>query len=171
MNPVAVKDQMDVMHARNEAARQAANKISQGVEGFVADCVASLREETAKLCEEMLASMREGKTGVHQKTLNRLVKFIDEFKALNFVGDSQLEEELERVKRELLSRNAEEYRDSDHAKQRLQNGLKNLADTARNMARQDSRELVERFGQMGVRRFHVDPATDDKAVCSESKVA
>lgn len=171
MNPVTMKDQMDVVHAREQAVRQATEKISQGVEGFVTDCVASLRQETAKLCEDMLSSMRDGKTGVHQKTLNRLVKFIDEFKALNFVGDSQLEEELERVKRELLSQSAEEYRDSDHARQRLQTGLRNLADTARDMVTQDSRDLVERFGQMGVRRFHVDPATDENAVCSESKVA
>lgn len=171
MNLVTVKDQIDVMRAREAAARQAADKINQGVEGFVAECVASMRAETAKLCEDMLASMRDGKTGVHQKTLNRLVKFIDEFKALNFVGDRQLEEELERVKREFLSQNAEEYRDSDHARQRLQDGLKNLADTAREMARQDNREIVERFGQMGVRRFHVDPVLDEPAACSESKVA
>lgn len=155
MSPVTVKDQMAIMQARANAARQAADKISQGVEGFVADCVASLREQTAKLCEDMLSSMREGKTGVHQKTLNRLVNFIDEFKSLNFVGDRQLEEELERVKRELLSRSAEEYRDSDGARRRLQNGLESLAGTAREMVKQDNRELVERFGQMGVRRFHV----------------
>ncbi len=171
INPVTVKDQMNVMRAREAAARQAADKINQGVEGFVAECVASLRAETAKLCEDMLASMRDGKTGVHQKTLNRLVKFIDEFKALNFVGDRQLEEELERVKREFLSQNAEEYRDDDHARQRLQSGLTALADTARTMARQDNREIVERFGQLGVRRFHVDPVLDKPAACSESKVA
>lgn len=161
MNPVTMKDQIDVMRAREQAAREAADKINEGVEGFVAECVASMREQTAKLCEDMLESMRDGKTGVHQKTLNRLVKFIDEFKALNFVGDSQLEDELERIKREFLSRSAEEYRDSDHARQRLQDGLKNLADTAREMAQQDSRELVERFGQMGVRRFHVEPAEEN----------
>jgi hypothetical protein len=79
MNPVTAKDQLGVMEARQRAAREAAEKISRGVEGFVADCVTSLRSETAKLCEEMLASMKDGKTGVHQKTLNRLVKFIDEF--------------------------------------------------------------------------------------------
>ena len=156
LSPVQMKDQMDIMQARENAARQAAEKISQGVEGFVADCVASMREQTAQLCEDMLSSMREGKTGVHQKTLNRLVKFIDEFKQLNFVGDRQLEEELERVKRELLSRSAEEYRDSDGARQRLQDGLRNLATTAKEMAAQDSRELVERFGQLGVRKFHVE---------------
>jgi hypothetical protein len=162
MNPVTVKDQIAVMAARENAARQAAEKIGEGVEGFVADCVASLRKETAKLCEEMLSSMKGGKTGVHQKTLNRLVKFIDEFKALNFVGDSQLEDELERVKREFLSQSAEEYRDSGYARERLESGLKHLANTARDMARQDARELVENFGQLGVRRFHIESEAEAK---------
>jgi hypothetical protein len=169
MNPVTAKDQIAVMEAREHAARQAAEKIGEGVEGFVSDCVASLRKETAKLCEEMLSSMKGGKTGVHQKTLNRLVKFIDEFKALNFVGDSQLEDELERVKREFLSQSAEQYRDSEFARERLENGLKNLASTARDMARQDSRELVESFGQMGVRRFHIE--SEPESVSAEAKVA
>ena len=51
---------------------------------FVADCVASLREQTATLCEEMLQSISDGKTeGVHQKTLNRLIRFIDQFRQMN----------------------------------------------------------------------------------------
>ena len=171
LNPVAMKDQMHIMQAREEAARQAAEKIRQGVEGFVSDCVASMREQTAKLCEDMLASMRDGKTGVHQKTLNRLVKFIDQFKALNFAGDEQMEQELERVKRELLSRTAEEYRDSEHSRSRLEAGLKGLADTARQLAGQDSRDLVERFGQMGVRKLRVDPADESAPENAVAKVA
>ena len=35
------------------------------------------------------------------------------------------------------------------------NGLRNLADTARGMAQGDSNGLVEQFGQMGRRRFHM----------------
>jgi nucleoside-diphosphate-sugar epimerase len=48
--------------------------------------VASLRQQTAQLCEEMLESMRTGKTGVHQKTLNRLTRFIEEFIAAPRAG-------------------------------------------------------------------------------------
>ena len=143
------------MRAREEAVRQAAEKINQGVETFVSDCVASLREQTAALCEEMLESMKQGKTGVHQKTLNRLVKFIDEFKTLNFVGDRELEEQLERMRQEFLGRTAEEYRDSDYYRRKLRDGLRNLADTARDMAQSGSPGLVEQFGQMGRRRFHM----------------
>jgi hypothetical protein len=152
---VSQGEQEQVIAARQKAAEEAAAQIHRGAESFVADCVASLRQETAKLCEDMLESMRTGKSGVHQKTLNRLVRFVDEFKQLNFVGDSQMEAQLERVRQEFLLRSAEDYRDDSAAKARLEQGLTALAQTARDLAQQDSRELVERFGQLGHRRLNL----------------
>ena len=134
---------------------RAAEQIHQGARQFVSDCVASLRQQTAELCETMLESIRSGKTGVHQKTLNRLIRFIDEFKQLNFVGDQEMETQLERVRQEFLNRSAEEYRDEAFARTRLQEGLQGLADTARQLAQQDATELVQRFGALGVRRFNL----------------
>lgn len=155
---VSEGEQQEIILARQQAARAAAEQIHRGAENFVAECVASLRQQTGELCEEMLASMRDGKTGVHQRTLNRLVRFIDEFKQLNFVGDTEMEAQLDRVRQEFLNRTAEDYRDDHAAKARLQDGLQALAQAARVMAQQDSRELVERFGQMGQRRFHLAAA-------------
>jgi len=156
MELIAAGDRQAVVEARNRAAQEAARKIRTGAEAFVSDCVATMRQETATLCDEMLASMRGGKTqGVHQKTLNRLVRFIDQFKQLNFAGDRQMEEQLERVRREFLSRTAEEYRDDAKAQVRLTQGIQNLANVARDMAGEDAREIVERFGQMGIRRFNL----------------
>lgn len=151
-------EQEQVMSARQKAAEEAATQIHRGAEAFLTDCVSSLRNQTAKLCEEMLESMRTGKTGIHQRTLNRLVHFIDQFKQLNFVGDRDMEAQLERVRQEYLLRSAEDYRDDASAKQRLEQGLQALAQTARDLAQQDSRELVERFGQMGHRRLHLAAA-------------
>jgi len=153
---VSLGQQEEVIRAREQAARSAAEQIHHGVQDFVGDCVASLRQQTAQLCEEMLESMRTGKTGVHQKTLNRLVRFIEEFKQLNFVGDREMEAQLERVRQEFLLRSAEDYRDDGAAKVRLQQGLAGLATAARELARQDAVELVERFGAMGQRRFHLE---------------
>ena len=155
LDMVTAADQEEIARARAKAASDAARQINQGVQGFVGDCVATLREETARLCEEMLTSMKAGKTGVHQKTLNRLVKFIDEFKTLNFAGDREMEAHLERARGELLGMSAEDYRDSGAARRRLKDGLRGLADTARDMARQDAREVVERFGQLGRRKFNL----------------
>ncbi len=148
-------EQQQIIQARQQAAHSAARQISRDVQQFVGDCAATLRGQTAQLCEEMLRSMRSGKTGTHQRTLNRLVRFIDEFKQLNFVGDQEMEAQLDRVRQEFLQRTAEDYRNDPGAQNRLQQGLQGLAQFARELAKQDTRELVERFGQMGQRKFHL----------------
>ena len=66
-----------------------------------------------------------------------------------------MEQHLENVKRELLSKTAEEYRDSAVAKARLKSGHSQLADRARTFARQDATELVQRFGEHGRRKFNL----------------
>ena len=152
---VSALDQQHLIQARQIAAQEAARKIRADVQTFVADCVASMREQTAKLCEEMLSSIHNSETGVHQKTLNRLIRFIDQFKQMNFANDSEMESQLESVRKELLSRTAEEYRDSALARQRLTSGLSKLADQARALAGQDATELVQRFGELGKRKFHL----------------
>ena len=153
---VTFGEQAEVLNARRQAARQAQEQIRSGVESFVAECVTTLREQTAQLCEEMLESMRSGKTdGVHQKTLNRLGRFIEEFRQLNFANDTEMERRLETVRRELLTVSAEDYRQSPRATRNLQEGLAQVRDHARELAQQDARELVERFGQMGRRKLHL----------------
>jgi len=149
-------DQEHLIQARQQAAREAAAKIRQQAESFIAECVTRLREQTATLCAEMLHSIRTGATGVHQKTLNRLIRFIDQFKQMNFVGDAEMEQQLETVRRELLSRTAEDYRQGgSSARATLESGLARLADTARELARQDATELVQRFGGLGRRKFQL----------------
>ena len=156
MELVSFAEQQEVRLARREAAESAARQIRSGVEGFVGECITELRHQTAQLCDEMLSSMRSGKTdGVHQKTLNRLVKFIDDFKQLNFAGDNEMEQQLDRVRSELLGRSAEDYRNSLTATRSLEAGLSQLRDQARELASQDARALVERFGQMGRRKLQL----------------
>ena len=155
LDTVALGDQRNIIQAREKAAEDAAEKINRGVNTFVADCVATMRSETAKLCEEMLESMRDGKTGVHQKTLNRMVNFIDRFRELNFAGDEALNETLDQFRERFLNTSAEQYRESSGAQGRLQQGIRNLAEHTRRMAQQDAREIVERFGQMGARKFNL----------------
>jgi hypothetical protein len=152
---VSLEDQRQMAAARQRASDQAGAKIRGEVEKFAADCVARLRQQTAQLCGEMLRSIQTSETGVHQKTLNRLLKFIDQFKQMNFLNDTEMERQLEEARRELLSRTAEEYRDSRTARQRLAQGLSKLGDEARRLAQTDARELVQRFGEMGRRKFHL----------------
>src|SRR5271157_1654579 len=108
-------------------------------------CGAGFHSTNVWICEDMLTSINGCETGVHQKTLNRLVKFIEQFKTMNFVNDTVMEEQLENVKKELLTKTAEEYRDSAVARARLKQGLSALANQAKELAKQDASELVQRF--------------------------
>lgn len=144
-----------VAQERAKVADQAARELRSQTEMFVAECVAQLRQETAQLCDEMLGSMVTGKSGVHQKTLNRLVNFIDRFKSMNFVGDAVLDTKLDQVREQLLIRPAEAYRDSDALRGQLQTGLARLRDQARQLAHQDATELVDQFGALGKRKLNL----------------
>lgn len=155
LDTLALGDQEQLIQARQKAAQEAAQKIHADAEAFVADCVATLREQTAGLCQEMLESINTCEAGVHQKTLNRLVKFIEQFKSMNFVNDEEMAQQLETVRKELLTKTAEEYRDSTKAKNQLVTGLSQLRDTAKRLATQEGTELVQRFGEMGRRKFHL----------------
>ncbi len=156
IDAVSVGDQLAIARARSDAARRAGEQLAADAGEFIGECVTRLRTQTARICEEMLGSMRNGSTGgVHQKTLNRLLKFIDEFKNLNFAGDSRLEELLGNARDELLSIPAGEYRDNPAALEALEDGLGQLGREAGRLASGDAGEIIGRFGRMGVRRLRM----------------
>ncbi|HEX7261622.1 MAG TPA: hypothetical protein VF258_07385 [Luteolibacter sp.] len=72
---------------------------------------------------------------------------------MNFAGDQQLEQTLERFRRDLLSRSAEDYRNDSGAMASLTDGLSRLRQTAVQLAQTDARDVISRFGQMGTRRL------------------
>ena len=74
---------------------------------------------------------------------------------MNFANDTVMEQQLENVKKELLTKTAEEYRDSAVARARLKQGLSQLANQAKQLARSDATELVQRFGELGRRKFNL----------------
>jgi hypothetical protein len=150
---VTAGERQELMRAREQAARDAGRRIAEGVESFVGDCVTSLRAQTAQLCDEMLEAFRTGKTGVHQRTLNRLTEFIDNFRSLNFANDAELDRRLTEVRQRFLNTSAEQYRDDAQARVRMTDGIRSLANAARELASADTRAVVEGFGRMGTRRF------------------
>ena len=74
---------------------------------------------------------------------------------MNFANDTVMAEQLNTIRQDLLSRTAKEYRDSDFAKNRLVDSLHQLSNTAKEMAKQDATELVQRFGELGRRKFNL----------------
>ncbi len=151
---VEMETQRGVVEARRQAAADARREIERSCQEFIADCVATLREQTAGLCNEMLETIR-GTGSVHQKTLNRLLKFIDHFRELNFVNDAEMAEKLENVRREFLTRTAQDYRDSNTARRNLANGLQGLRAQAMAMASESNSAVIQTFGQVGQRKFQL----------------
>jgi hypothetical protein len=101
----------------------------------------------------VLATIDGSDNGVHQRTLNRLTTFIDSFRTLNFAGDQQLEQTLEKFRRDLLTRSAEDYRNDSAAMSSLTEGLSRLRENAVQLARTDAREVISRFGRQGARKL------------------
>jgi hypothetical protein len=64
-----------------------------------------------------------------------------------------LEGTLEKFRRDLLTRSAEDYRNSGGAMRDLTAGLDRLRQSAVRLAHGDAGDVLSRFGQMGVRRF------------------
>ena len=145
--------QIEAAEDRRRIADDATRRMQADLDAFIRESVASLRDETARLATEVLATIDGSENGVHQRTLNRLTTFIDNFRSLNFAGDAQLEQTLERFRRDLLSRTAEEYRNQPGAMANLTEGLSRLRENAVQLARQDARDIVSRFGQQGTRRL------------------
>ena len=149
---IDIGTQQELVRARTEAAKTAQREIEDSCREFIAESVATLRGQTAKLCADMLATIN-GTGSVHQKTLNRLTTFIDQFRQLNFANDTEMERQLTAVKRQFLQRSAGEYRDSDQARAQLVGGLTALRNKASELAGEDAQTLVDNFGRMGTRQF------------------
>lgn len=146
-------EQMEVAEDRRRIADEASRRLQADLDGFIRESVLTLREETARLATDVIATIEGAESGVHQRTLNRLSSFIENFRSLNFAGDGQLESTLEKFRRDLLNRSAEDYRNNSGAMNDLTAGLNRLRESAVQLARGDAGDVLSRFGQMGTRRF------------------
>lgn len=145
--------QIEIAEERSRIADEASQRLHADLDDFIRESVAALRHETAKLASEVLSTIEGSEHGVHQRTLNRLTAFIEDFRSLNFAGDRDLEATLEKFRRDLLTRSAEDYRGSGNAMRDLTDGLDRLRASAVRLARGDADDVIGRFGRMGVRRF------------------
>jgi hypothetical protein len=146
-------EQMEVAEQRRRIADDASRRLQSDLDGFIRESVATLRTETARLATDVIATINGSENGIHQRTLNRLTSFIDQFRSLDFAGDQQLEETLEKFRRDLLQRSADDYRNNAGAMRDLTSGLTRLRETAVQLSANEARDVVARFGQLGTRRF------------------
>lgn len=87
--------------ASEDAMEKFRRDLDTRVEGFLAESVQTLRAKAADLCTTVIDNVKSGKT-VSQKNLKSLASFIDRFKALNFVGDTQIEAKLTALRQNIL---------------------------------------------------------------------
>jgi hypothetical protein len=145
--------QIEAAQNRQRIAAEATHRMQTDLDSFIRQSVAALRQETARLASDVLATIDASDKGVHQRTLNRIGTFIESFRSLNFAGDAQLEQTLENFRANLLRRSAEDYRNSPGAMTSLTDGLNRLRETAVQLAKEDASAIVARFGQVGQRRL------------------
>jgi len=93
-----------------ELARRAREQLQRDVEAFLDQAARELRARVAEVCERVATMIRENQV-IRQQTLESLRRMIQDFRALNFVDDSevsahlsQLEAYLDRPARDLNTR-------------------------------------------------------------------
>lgn len=124
-----LEDQTKQSIAEEEYRKEMQTKIAS----FMDDVVGTLRQETIEVCNRIAQSVKEGKV-IHGKTLNSLKDFVDRFSDLNFVGDTQIEEQLQALRKEYLDiyPSSQVNKDED-IKAELGRRLKCLSEAAANM--------------------------------------
>lgn len=145
----------EVVAARKRAVQLAVEEVESGARQFATDSVALLRAEFAHTVKSVQDAISTSKVGVHQKTLNRIKDAYDRIIMLDIHNDEELRQLAEAAKNELLSKSAEEYRDSEYFKGQLMDGLAQLREATVALAQQDTTAVVDRWFQAGTRKISV----------------
>jgi hypothetical protein len=98
-------------HAR-ELAATAREAYRRRVEAFLEDAVAELRARVAQACTEAAETLARSGT-VTEHTLRALRAMVDNFRALNFVGDAEVERMLLQLQTNYLSAPARTLRETN----------------------------------------------------------
>ena len=145
----------EVYEARQRACKDAQSQIRSEAHNFAQECVLTLRKQTRDLCVDVLAQVKASNdgAGVNQKTLNRLTNFMDHFKTMNFMGDTQMGSVLDTARKELLEMSAADYRKGKGKVTDLTKGLEALGAEAAKLVAADISDLVSTFGGSGKRKL------------------
>jgi hypothetical protein len=129
--PMLKEGDTSLILANQELEQEMINTAKTKIHSFVDDVVKSLRAETVELCSKVVTSIKEGKV-IKGQTIKSLRNFVERFQELNFVGDSTVEEELNKLKSEFLdSHTYEEIAEGD-LQFELQKRLQVITDMAAN---------------------------------------
>jgi len=115
--------------AKLEYQKQVQDKMS----GFVSEVVTTLRSQAIDLCNKVAENLK-GKKVVHSRSLQSLRDYIDNFKELNFVGDTTVEAQLETFKKEFLDvHDAKTINESVDLQEELSRKISSIVDVVSNV--------------------------------------
>lgn len=118
---------------RSMAQQDYQKQIHAKIGSFVEDVVKVLRCETVELCDRITKSLRDKKV-IHGATLSSMRNFIDRFQGLNFVGDNQVEKQLDSLRKEILDvYPAERFKEDPEIQQELGRRIGEIRELATNM--------------------------------------
>jgi hypothetical protein len=107
-------------------------QIKEKMETFVNDVVKSLRSQTVEVCGRISKAITEGKV-IRSRSIDSLKNFIEKFSDLNFIGDQQIETQIEELKKELDAHTSKEFDDDKDLQTELHRRLTVLTETAGNI--------------------------------------
>jgi len=111
MNETNVEDLLDTINERRRLTEQYRQQMDEQVQEFVNDAVGQIRGRVIEALKALRASFTREKC-VTERTMNSVRRTIEQFKALNFMGDKRVNDMLTEFEQGYMQRNAQEYRDN-----------------------------------------------------------
>jgi len=149
LNETNVEDLLDTVEERRRLTEQYQHRMDEQIREFVDDAVAQLRGRIVEALTSLRNSFNSSKC-VTERSMNRVRRTIEQFKALNFMDDERVEEALRQFEREYMQRDAKEYRDNS--------GLLEQFRTATDEALQSAKDSSDVSAVTGhyIRRLNLD---------------
>jgi len=148
---IPTAEQEAIYEARQKVAQESAAKLREARDQFIVDAVTEMRERATKTFNELKLSVEEDKW--NQKSINSVLKFIDQFKDMNFFDDKELEAFLEQ-QRTMFSQTAKDIKadKSGNMTAGLQKNIDEAIGKLKEMAAADKQEVIKKFQKLGSSR-------------------
>lgn len=138
-------------------ASAARRMVEDTLAGFTSEVLGELRARTAETMEGVLAAIRGGST-FRESSLTPLRRFLDQFEALNVLGDDEVAARVRNVRAVLGGNTAAEVRSDVGFRERLEGALAEAASIGQDLANRagaDAQEMLSRRYGGGRRKVAV----------------
>jgi hypothetical protein len=138
-------------------ASAAKRMIDETLSGFTAEVLGELRARTAETMEGVLASLR-GNSTFRENSLTPLRRFLDQFEALNVLGDDEVAARVRAVRSALGNGTALDVRTNEAFRERLESTLAEAVTIGQDLANQvsvDAQAMLSRRYGGGLRKVAV----------------